>query len=287
MGEEGFENHLIQEPDNNIKDLLKPAFTAQPRLLEASNAVAVKGKDGLYLIPGSFDLTEYDVALGMSFGFNDSIGTLSNLPGSFNYLFQKYEEKYNIDYTIIDLNPSLSAINQTLLLTSDYFILPTACDYFSKLAIKSLRKILPIWESWAARARIALRDSSYPLKGNTPQYLGAIIQRYNIKYGQPTQANQVIIDEIKAEIKDNFIPTLAESGMISIDQEQDFNIQIPDFNTLNALYHQYGYPVFEINKQMMRDAGWFGKTLTTNEAKQEEFREQYSLMANRIITHAI
>jgi chromosome partitioning protein len=286
MGEEEFERYLNASPDNTIKELLKPAFKAQPRPIEALDAVKVRNNESLFLIPGSFDFTEYDVSLGMSFGFNSSIGTLANLPGSFNYLFSRYEEKYNIDYTIIDLNPSLSAINQTLLLSSDYFIVPTACDYFSKLAIKSLKSILPQWENWARNARTILFESSYPLKMETPMYLGAIIQRYNIRNGQPTQANQEIISEIQAEINTSFIPGLREAGMIDGRFQAEFSIQIPDFNTLNALYHQYGVPVYEINETMMRDAGWFGATLTTNVDKLRLFEAEYKKMAQRVITDA-
>ncbi len=287
MGEEGFEAHIEATPENNIKELLKPAFKGQPKLLEALDAIQVKENKNLFLIPGSFDLTEYDVALGMSFGFSESIGTLANLPGSFNYLIRKYEEKYNIDFTIIDLNPSLSAINQILFLTSDYFIVPTSCDYFSKLAIKSLRNILPSWEKWAKKAREIFHDSSYPMKKDTPKYIGAIIQRYNIRNKEATQANQEIIDNIRSEIKNNFYPELKEAGMVLDGDNQAFDIQVPDFNTLNALYHQYGYPVFELTEDMMKDAGWFGATLTTNKDKIELFREKYEALANRVIEYAI
>ncbi|MCI5218978.1 MAG: ParA family protein [Candidatus Electrothrix sp. LOE2] len=287
MGEKGFEAHLEATPENTIKELLKPAFKGQPKLLEALDAIQVKDNNNLFLIPGSFDLTEYDVALGMSFGFSESIGTLANLPGSFNYLIKKYEEKYNIDYTIIDLNPSLSAINQTLFLTSDYFIVPTSCDYFSKLAIKSLRNILPSWEDWAKKARKIFHDSSYPMKSSTPKYIGAIIQRYNIRNQKATQANQKIIDNIRGEINNNFFPKLYDAGMVIEQDNQAFDIQVPDFNTLNALYHQHGYPVFEITEQMMRDAGWFGATLTTNEEKIKDFRTKYEDLAKRVIEYAI
>lgn len=287
MGEQSFETYLSSNPNNTIKELLRPAFKAEPRPIVALDAVTVRGNDLLFLIPGSFDLTEYDVSLGMSFGFNSAIGTLANLPGSFNYLFSRYEEKYQVDYTIIDLNPSLSAINQTLLLTSDYFVVPTACDYFSLLAIKSLKTILPQWEAWARSARGILAESSYPLKLDTPKYLGAVIQRFNIRNNEPTQANQEIIDDILDEVRTNFIPALNIAGMIDTRFSPDFSIQISDFNTLNALYHQSGIPVFEITEQMMRDAGWFGQTLTINKTKQSNFKQEYEKLAQRIITHVV
>ncbi len=68
-----------------------------------------------------------------------------------------------------------------------------------------------------------------------------------------------------------------------IEKEQEvFDIQVPDFNTLNALYHQNGYPVFEITELMMKNAGWFGATITANEAKIELFKEIYGSLANRV-----
>lgn len=287
MGEESFENHLLNHLENTLKELLSPAFKARPKLLESADAIKVKDNENLLLLPGSFDLTEYDVALGMSFGFNDSIGTLANLPGSFDYLLKQYEEKYDIDYTLIDLNPSLSAINQTLILSSDYFIVPTACDYFSKLAIKSLKTILPNWETWAKTARVRLADASYPLKQETPKYLGSIIQKYNIRKGKATQANQEIIDDVRTEIKDEFIPALQKSGMTLNNIDSNFDIQVPDFNTLNALYQQYGLPVFEIDRNIMKEAGWFGQTISDNERKIQQFEETYLEMAKRIITYAV
>lgn len=287
MGEAGFENHLQNTPENTIKEILKPAFKAQPKLLEPLDAVTHPQNQNLHLIPGSFDLTEYDVSLGMSFGLNETIGTLSNLPGSFNFLIKKYEEKYNIDFTLIDLNPSLSAINQTLFLTSDYFIVPTSCDYFSKLAIKSLSTILPTWEKWAKTAREIFKESSYPLNLKTPQYLGAIIQSFNIRNGEPTQANLEIINSIISVIDNSFTPSLSTQSMLLNDADNNFEIRIPDFNTLNALYHQNRVPVFEITRQMMTNAGWFGQTLTTNETKIDSFREEYEKMAKRIIAYAV
>lgn len=287
MGEKAFERHLYNHPENTLKELLKPVFKAQPRLLEPLEAIKVKENPNLFIIPGSFDLTEYDVALGMSFGFNNSIGTLANLPGSFHYLFRKYEKKYDIEYTIIDMNPSLSAINQTLLLSSDFFIVPTSCDYFSRLAIKSLKSILPTWEKWAKNAREILNDSSYPLKQETPKFLGAIIQRFNIRKEEPTQANKEVIEEIIKELKEFFIPELKKYRMIPEGSNSYFDIRVPEFNTLNALYHQNGIPVFEITKEMMQAAGWFGKTLVTNEKKKKDFYNEYNKIANYIIKNAI
>jgi chromosome partitioning protein len=61
---------------------------------------------------------------------NNAITTLHNLPGAFSELLHLTEQKYQVDYMIIDLNPSLSAINQNLFLISNAFIIPTNPAHF-------------------------------------------------------------------------------------------------------------------------------------------------------------
>ena len=113
----------------------------------------IQNRDGLYLLPGSFEITEFEVQLGISFQLSNSFSTMNSLPGSFYYLFKKCAEKFNIDYVLVDINPSLSAINQALISSSNFFVLPTSPDYFSQMAVKSMSRILPNWEKWAEQAR--------------------------------------------------------------------------------------------------------------------------------------
>jgi len=128
-----------ENSNNNLRDGLAPAFESMPKLIEAVDCVEVEGRDGLLLLPGHIRLAEYDVTLGIAQELSGSIQTLKNLPGSINYLLNKTSEKYKADYIIIDMSPSLSSINQNLLMISNYFIVPTSPDYYSVMAIDSLR----------------------------------------------------------------------------------------------------------------------------------------------------
>ena len=172
LGSNAFDEFYSSENKNNIKDALEPAFKAKPKLIEAVECVSIKRNENLFLLPGHLDLSENEVQLGLSFQLTESVGALKNLPGAFNYLFEKTAEKYNIDYILIDMNPSLSSINQDLIICSDYFLVPTSPDLFSYMAIKSLSNILPAWEKWAKKARELFKDAEYPLPNNTPKFLG-------------------------------------------------------------------------------------------------------------------
>jgi cellulose biosynthesis protein BcsQ len=170
----------------------------------------VEGCDGLFLLPGHVGFAEYEVTLGIAQELSGSIQALQNLPGSISDLLQKTADKFEADYILIDMSPSLSSINQNLLMTSDFFILPTSPDFFSVMAIDSLATILPKWYAWAQKAsemRI-LKDADYPFPKVTPRLLGTIVQNYRIRYGEPAAAFQKWIDAIEEAVSARLVPSL-------------------------------------------------------------------------------
>lgn len=282
IGENNLEQFYKDHPEQNIKSCLSPAFDAKPSLIQAAECVKVKKNDKLFLLPGSFDLSEYEVSLGISFTVSAALGTLKNLPGSFNYLIQKTAEKYNADYVIIDMNPSLSAINQVLLESSNYFIVPAMPDYFSNMAINSLAKTIPRWERWAVTAREAFKDATYPFPETTPKFLGTIIQRFNIRNGKATAANRDLIDEINKTVTNQFLPALGTQNMvINAQYPDDYCLGlVPDFNTLNALYQKNGIPVFALSDAQLEHTG---RVLTQYQGTRKEFKVIFENIAKSII----
>jgi len=279
-----FEQFYIDNPKKDIKQYLSAAFEGSPMLISPAEVYPVQENQNLGIIPGSFELSEYEVSLAVSFTLSDAMRGLKNLPGSFRYFIDKTAEKYFADYVIVDMNPSLSAINQTLLVSSDFFIVPAAPDNFSEMAIRSLSKILPRWEKWAKRARKAFEDAIYPLPHNTPKFLGTIIQRFNVRNGKPTKANNQLIDSIAEIVQKTFIPNLKLSGMLLENDNyvsEDFCLaQIPDFQTLNAKYQTYGIPVFALSDGQL-DAQ--GKLLENYKDMRDRFYDIFSGLADKVI----
>lgn len=284
IGEDKFEKFYFEHPERNLKNALSPAFDAKPVMLEAVDCVQARGNKNLLLLPGSFELSEYEISLGVSFTLSETMVTLKNLPGSFAFLISKTAEKYEADYVIVDLNPSLSAINQALLISCDYFVVPTAPDNFSTMAIQSLSLILPKWEKWAVRARKVFADASYPLTKTTPKFLGTVIQRFNIRKGKPTKASQEVINGLCEMVKTSFIKNLGKTGMM-LDPKKyevdDFCLAwIPDFQTLNSAFQAYGIPVFALSNAQLRHAG---TVLQQYQKMRSRFRDIFSDFADRVI----
>lgn len=277
-----YEDFYEKNPNRNIKSALAPAFESRPTLIDTVECYPVRNNDKLFLLPGSFDITEYEVQLGVSFQLSNAFTTMKNLPGSFNYLLEKTAQAYNVDYVIIDLNPSLGAINQDLLISSDYFLIPCSPDYFSKMAIESLSKKLPAWEKWAKQARDIFEDATYPMPLRTPKFLGYTINNFTKKYDKPASAFRDIIAEIDEVVKSKLVPKLAVVDMLlqpEIYSNEYCLAEISNFNTLGAKYQELGIPVFELTDKQI---GSSGVALEIQTKSRDSFKEIFEKLANRI-----
>src|SRR3974377_69235 len=75
--------------------------------------------------------------------------------------------------------PCIGPLNQNLLTTSDYFIVPLHPDYFSAMALSSRAKVLPRWKAWpdTAYGIEALAKADYPFPKPHAFFIGAVIQK--------------------------------------------------------------------------------------------------------------
>jgi len=293
IGQEEFES-FYKNSNQNIKDNLTPAFKAQPKLIEPVECFEVKGVDGLFLLPGHIGLAEYEVTLGMAQELSSSIFTLQNVPGSFSYLLEKTAEKYDADYIIIDVNPGLGSINQNLLMTSDYFIVPTSPDYFSIMALESLVSILPQWHKWSQKAgdmEMLTQEASYPFPKVNPKFLGIVVQRYTLYRGDPAKNFQKWIDNIYSTMQVKFVPTLQKIDMAfssqkyrSINNENPYCLaEISDFATLVAISQRVKTPVFALADEQLKESKQTGFIQDTQRGRINKFRNTFSTLAERVL----
>lgn len=290
-GEDALEEFYTKNPGRNLKEALEPAFKSRPKPLEPVECVSVVGQENLYLIPGHISLAEDETSLGISQQLSESLLGLRNLPGSFNHLFNITAEKYDADYVLIDLSPGLGAINQNLVATADYFLVPCSPDVFSVMAMDSLARVIPQWVKWARRAANleALRDADYPFPAPKLKFLGVLVQRFRMKNQRPTQAFQNYFEKLTEVVKDVLVPALdAENLMldsaayVNVGMDDSYQLaQIQDFNTLIADSQEVRKPVFALTKE---DLGSKGFVWETQQENIERFRSQFDELAARIET---
>ena len=234
---------------------------------------------------------------------SSSLVSLQNLPGSLHYLFMKTAKKYDADFILLDMGPSLGPINRNLLMTSDYFLVPMFPDYFSVMAAESLASILTQWSAWSRQGRALpiLREATYPFPNKIPKFLGTIVQNYRIRNKKPTAAFQKWIDAIELAVKTNLLPVLKENNMLLPIElyekvmlressqgtlfSDDFLgkpiLQMPDFNSLIARSQEHKAPIFELTDAQLEHAG---EVLEQTKKSMHRFQKLYSDGVDRIMT---
>jgi cellulose biosynthesis protein BcsQ len=271
---------------------LAPAFEAQPRSIEAQPLIQVQGRPGLHLMAGDIRLAEYENTLGIAQELSGSIQALKNLPGSLNFLIDRTAESVGADIVMVDMSPGLGPVNQNLVSTSDYVIIPAAPDFFSVMAIDSLSRVLPRWNQWAVQAASlpVLQGAAYPFPVPRTKVLGTIIQKYRPRTGQPAASFQRWIDEINGIVEKRLIPELLKNSLLlerdsyesaGVDYEDLCLAQIPEFNSLIAKSQDTLTPVFALTEAQL---GARGSVRENWVASRDSFNTQFDDLTDRILT---
>lgn len=287
---DNFDDYYINEPTSsaNLKDAVRVAFEGKPRPILAIDCFTPDANPNLFLIPGHMDLSEYDPSLSLALNSNNAISTLQNLPGAFYELIKLCSEKYDIDYVLIDMNPGLSAINQTFFMSSDAFIIPTNPDPFSIMALKTLKAVLPRWKRWSLQSREIFKDASYPLPNTEMKFIGEIVQRFNLRNQRAARPYQGKIDEIKTYVEDELVPELEKHSMTydiseligSGRLENHCLAEISEFGALLQKANISMVPVFALTDQQIGETGPVLDQMTTN---RDRFDRIFNNMAHVVM----
>lgn len=101
----------------------------------------------------------------------------------FSNLIDRAAENY--DFIFFDMGPSLGAINRSILLSADHFVVPMSIDIFSLWAIRNIGQALSVWQNELANGvRMAEDPSELPknrTKGKRLGFLGYVTQQHKEK----------------------------------------------------------------------------------------------------------
>ncbi|XRJ97252.1 ParA family protein [Latilactobacillus sakei] len=213
------------------------------------------------LIPGHPNLSNFEDVLSDAWA-----KSLSSDIGGFrrtnwlNQIKSIYETQY--DFLIIDVGPSLGALNRSILLNSDFFITPMGSDIFSLLSISNIRSWILDWKNKYSRAVDALKldlgednvlFSKYKLNvipETTTKFIGYSIQQYNsrkFKNGRrPVKAFEQIIQRMHGTILDNLKPFIYEK----ITDQQKLKLgDVPYLNSIIPLGQSTNMPLFKLTSK--------------------------------------
>lgn len=189
------------------------------------------------------------------------------------------ELKDGYDYVFFDMGPSLGAINRTILLACDYFIMPMSSDIFCLRAIDNIALSLKNWtKSLSSGLSKYEEEEGEPFVENYQaiKFLGYITQQYvaRTQNGEkrPVKAYDRIIEKFAREIQVKLKPFYEEDRVDNLKLGE-----IANWNSLVAFSQTSNKPIFELASA----DGVFGSHLQ----KVKEFRQIMSNISNNIMAN--
>lgn len=172
-------NHSNDPEGRTIWTAVKPILdnTGVGRFVESTSV------GDLTLLPGDIRLSEFEEFLGDAWAesFKRRLGGL-RATSSISDVVSRLNEQQEFDFVFYDTGPNIGPLNRVLLLDSDFFIVPVACDLFSVRALATLGQTIKRWIN-DSRTIHSIAPDGVRLLNSAPKFLGYIPQRFKV-YGQ-------------------------------------------------------------------------------------------------------
>ena len=273
LGERESINDFYKNVDNqNIYSKISPIISGENTQIQDVKPCKTL-HENLLLVAGHLSMSDLDISLSTGLASGKFLPFATQFIGAFHEIVRKTAEKNECKIVLIDMSPSASALNRSILMSSDYFFIPTSPDFFCYQAIQSLGDMLPQWNEDFKPFRKG--NMPNPLPKDPPKMLGIISQKYR-PYSQKITDEKIKnlldsenktrgiaksfkewIDKIQSASKDVLAKKLKPHNMAidedlfkqHVNDEKPYNLKsIGDFNSLIALSQKYRKPVFELTE---------------------------------------
>jgi len=288
--------------NNNIYDAVRPVFEGRPTPIEAFDCPVAENGTDLFVLPGHPDLSSLEGQISLAQETRGTLSVTKNLPGVLHRLIALEEERHGIDFSIIDINPGLGALNQNFFMISDAFIVPTNPDPFSLMSLNTLGLEIERWVNWKETFGTAFKDATYPLPEGVTKFLGALHSRFNRHKSKAAGRYHERISQIDDRIETGLVPSLRMSGCLFPPEayEAAANVRlpeaatdsdkrrlyalarVPDFAQVSHIAAEFGKPVFNLNDDDLRAADLRGNVKASVQQNIATFDAIFSAVCEKI-----
>ena len=158
-------------------------------------------------------------------------------------------DKY--DFVLVDMGPSLGALNRSVLLAVDYFVMPLSVDIFSLMAVQNIINSLQNWKislEDATARHVRQEGESFSIAGKPVKwelmFAGYVMQQYRAKskegVRQPVEAFEQVITRQREELQKLCALFGVESDQVNLGE-------IPTLSSVIPMSQQAHAPIFELN----------------------------------------
>lgn len=286
----------------NIYDAVRPVFDGVPKPIEGFDCPTAEKNDHLYLLPGHPNLSSLEGQISLAQETRGTLSVTKNIPGAIHRAISLIEDRHQIDYSIIDVNPGLGALNQNFFMVSDAFIVPTNPDPFSLMSLRTLGLEVEKWVEWKSRFGDSFANANYPLPEGWAKFCGALHSRFNRHKSKAAGRYHQRLTEIDDKIEHELVPKLFScDSLFELDlytQAQDIPLpesardpdkvrpyalaRVPDFGQITHIASELEKPIFAVTEEDLDEVGLYGNVKDSVRENVATFNALFSAVCKKI-----
>jgi cellulose biosynthesis protein BcsQ len=234
-------------------------------------------RSNAYLVPGDIRLSAFEEILPQA--WNESLAGQYRgfqISSAMFRLVQRLGAQVSADYVFVDLGPNVGALNRTIMIASDGFVVPLSPDLFSLTALPSVgssaaRWILD-WEAAIGSAQRAQLDFDIDLPGGAPSPLGYVSQQFVTYRKAPAAAFRRWSDRIPEAYKEGIVAPLKAAG-IAVPAGAHLLGEVKNLSSLIPMAQHSNQAIFELTGSQARGAQY---------TRAQDTFELFATLATRI-----
>lgn len=238
-----------EQPGATVKDCLDLVRRGKGDLIPPRLSPVAAG---LWLLPGHLGLSRFEQTLAE--GFAKTLGSDNeralDLTTALDLLSNQAAEAVGADILLIDVGPSLGALNRAALLACDHVILPVAPDLFSLQGLRNVGPTLREWRTdWHTVRERGLQGKPQAL---LPPHdflpLGYVVQQHLARADRPVTGYRRWAERIPSEYRRHVLGEPDLPPGLTMDQDPHRLAMIPQYASLVPIAQQARKPIFDLKQ---------------------------------------
>ena len=228
------------------------------------------------LIVGDLSLSKFEDTLSENWPkcSDGDVGAF-RVETAFGRALKKATKVEKFDIVLIDVGPSLGAINRAALIASDFVVVPLSADLF---AIKGLENVGPTLNSWRKQWQSRRLNTPAELDGTFPdgemRPIGYVVSRYNNYRRGPVKAFQKWLEKAPISYR-KAIYNQETPFDITIDNDPYKLALLKDYRSLMPMAQETRKPMFKLTPA--------DGAIGAHQGAVEECRADFYQLAQRIL----
>ena len=165
---------------------------------------------------------------------------------SFWQVIQSGALRCGAEIVLVDVGPSLGAVNRSALIATDCVVVPLAADLYSRQGLRNLGPTLRQWRSdWRKRSH-NWEAPEFPLPEGHMRPVGYLIQQHGVRLSRPVQAYDRWVRRMPAEYAASVLGEKLTSSPSDPDTDENAIASVKHYRSLVPLAQDARKPIFSL-----------------------------------------